>query len=102
MTALGVLTAFPMEATWVHVFCHYGMLYRVLFSQARSVGDPLNGNNEQCFRELLFHESKDKREAWKEETRPAPNQTLQKRRRAIDSHRAPSLSFSRAVLYRKG
>ena len=40
----------------------------------------------------LFHDSKDKREAWKEETRAGPSQTQQGQRRAIDSHVSSTLS----------
>lgn len=86
------LLSWNVWATGLRAFCHYGLLARVVFI-SHFCRRPFEWKQWALLPWTLFHSSKDKREAWKEETRPAHSQTQQEQLRAIDSHVSPPCPY---------
>lgn len=92
-----LVTTFLIRAVLLCVFCLYSMLTSVVFI-SHLCHRPFKWEQWLLLPWTLFHGSKDKRVAWKEETRPAQSQTQQEQHRAIDSYFPPSQPTGKASL----
>lgn len=99
-----LVTTVLIRGTHLTIFCHNGMITSVVFI-SHLCQKLFEWEQWVLHPWTLLHGPKDKREAWKEETRSVQSQTQQEQGRAIDSHVSPSLAAyiqERLVMLQEG